>query len=743
MASQSGGSGLRELFASLEAEGHDGPQDAAGRQDTPSSSKRPEQTGTELKTPSRAYQSTADPLLPPNAWARGGPALRRPGAKPAPPRQVKSPPEGSIKKISLPDDGVCFFKKYHEQSIKITLSGDGRPAVRDDEVLNALAERDVDIRSVRSVWKGSNMRYLNVTFESPEEAKKAATLDEFKIREAKVSVAGRETATEVKVHWVPAWIGDAFVTKCLQDYGELLSYRSETKTIGGVLVFTGTKIARIKTTPESAAAIPVAFEIAGPIAARLLVTVRGRPPLCLQCFEIGHKQRSCPDKRPPPPEIQEDMDKKEDDDKDNDQPNECDKDKVSGDETEESDEDDEDDMETVPEEEGHHKGTQGAAQLPTPPPPIQDVTGSPDFLEESPLVIDIPKSHQDGTQDAAQTSPPPPPPQTPQTNTEDTPAVQESPRSSETTIDLATPESVPEIHLETKQATPAPTPTPPLRVEVEHAPWNTTPATPSPTDSETFIPPYLKPGPDRQRSSSRGRTRQATDQTPYSRPEQDRRRTRRDFRQTEAYQEAASKAEMSMSRFMHTRPTTLEDAIKKAEDAAKSKTRQTNDLPPKETTRSRPPTRTIDNTNQDDRDRPWNKPDWPRDDWNPTKGNNCNIWDSILYPELDDRNTTKSKIQRHIEYADRKKLIWKTTEDHYIRSLKFKQPERSRTILDMVHYEETCPEKNATEENRLRYLEQRLRQAQRWTQMGMKWQNDLFFFDKATIAAFEEDPRGE
>ena len=233
-------------------------------------------------TAATATTAAAAAAAPPNAWD-----------KPLPRR---GPPDGAIQRVTLPRS--AYVADYHERTIRVTLTGTGWPAVTNEEIFTALQDKGVDMATLRTAWKGSNMRFLNLTFETAEATAQATTLGQVKIREATATITGREKLAHVKVHWVPAWMRDDFVRTCLEDYGEVTSFHSETTTVGGRRIFTGTKIATLKTSAAKLAALPVAFEVDGPVPARLLVSVRGRPPLCLSCFASGHKQRQCPARFP-------------------------------------------------------------------------------------------------------------------------------------------------------------------------------------------------------------------------------------------------------------------------------------------------------------------------------------------------------------------------------------------------------------------------------------------------------------
>ena len=396
-------------------------------------------------------------------------------------------------RVTLPNDGANYTKAFLETTVKITLSGKGWPSVTNDQVLSAMADNSIDIRDIRTVWKGSNMRYLNITFESTEQAVKATALAEMRIGEALATIAGRETATEVKIHWVPAWIGDEFVLNLLRKYGEVLDFRSETATIGGTRVYTGTKVARLRTTPEKAKSIPTAFEVQGPVAARLLVSVRGRPPLCLQCFTIGHKQRFCPSKRPPAP-ADALQDRQEDD--------------AATDATETRSED------------AVAAATTVATRITTQEEYANDTDKDDDNNDSNDNTNKEDRDLQSDSNMEAEI--------TPEVVTHERPVV-DSFASTDEEPDIpvtSTPDSTPE-----NPATDA-------NVTVEHPPWTTTP-------NATLTPPPDSP----KTVDERDKDKRRTESSPYSRP-RDRQRSDSRGRRRQTSTEVAERAEKSLNRFL-------------------------------------------------------------------------------------------------------------------------------------------------------------------------------------------------
>ena len=97
---------------------------------------------------------------------------------------------------------------------------------------------------------------------------------------------------EFRVHWLPSYIKDSFVEDFFSHYGKVTSVTrdaavftpNDTKRTGVRRVMMETDELRKRT-------IPYVITFSGGYSA--LITMAGRPPLCLRCRQIGHLRKDC------------------------------------------------------------------------------------------------------------------------------------------------------------------------------------------------------------------------------------------------------------------------------------------------------------------------------------------------------------------------------------------------------------------------------------------------------------------
>ena len=189
----------------------------------------------------------------------------------------------------------------YEQTITITLTGSGWGAVRNAEVIDALAKHGVDLRTIQAIWKAEKLRYLHITFNSKEEALKSIGIRRMQLGDVTATIRGKATTTEVRVHYVPGWMATATVVELFQQYGEVQYAEHATTEIQGIKMKTGTVDLRIKTDHHQAKAIPPRIEIEEhEQIVNLMVNVRGQPLHCWACGSVGHTSHRCGRKDEPP-----------------------------------------------------------------------------------------------------------------------------------------------------------------------------------------------------------------------------------------------------------------------------------------------------------------------------------------------------------------------------------------------------------------------------------------------------------
>lgn len=106
----------------------------------------------------------------------------------------------------------------------------------------------------------------------------------------------------VRVHWFPTFIKDIALVEIFSNFGEVRDVR---KVIDqDTNIDTGVREVYLVETEEAKRTIPYMLKIDN-TDIKFLITVKGRPPLCLKCETPGHTRKNC---REEEQETTEDMD---------------------------------------------------------------------------------------------------------------------------------------------------------------------------------------------------------------------------------------------------------------------------------------------------------------------------------------------------------------------------------------------------------------------------------------------------
>ena len=121
----------------------------------------------------------------------------------------------------------AFNLRHFERTIQICLTGRGWWRWTNNDVLQALAEHGINIDHVRSIWKGRKHRYVFITFDTEDEAFDARNLEPFQIGEVTLEIRGRYASTDLKIHWIPAWMDRDLIKSWIAEYGEIMKAEME------------------------------------------------------------------------------------------------------------------------------------------------------------------------------------------------------------------------------------------------------------------------------------------------------------------------------------------------------------------------------------------------------------------------------------------------------------------------------------------------------------------------------------
>ena len=142
--------------------------------------------------------------------------------------------------------------------------------------------RIVDADDIGDLCKvDSNTYHLSVNSEAAVKLLDVTKSLRIKDQVLTISNVGKQVIT-IKLHWLPAYIRDVFISDFFSGYGKVLEVKREAAVINGdVTRRNGVRIVQLETDEVKKAKIPYLVSFAG--GQSMLITFQGRQPLCLRC----------------------------------------------------------------------------------------------------------------------------------------------------------------------------------------------------------------------------------------------------------------------------------------------------------------------------------------------------------------------------------------------------------------------------------------------------------------------------
>ncbi|KAH3804371.1 hypothetical protein DPMN_132655 [Dreissena polymorpha] len=152
-----------------------------------------------------------------------------------------------------------------------------------------------DIDAIASGPPGSG--YYDVVFDDKAKCEVFSTSvnGQIKFRDVlyDITLHGKQII-QLRVHWLPICTKRVVIKEILSNFGRVLSVDNEMYEIKGFACKSGTRLVTIEVSDAEKASIPHLLKFQ--CGAKALVTIRGRPPLCSRCFQLGHVRGECPDR---------------------------------------------------------------------------------------------------------------------------------------------------------------------------------------------------------------------------------------------------------------------------------------------------------------------------------------------------------------------------------------------------------------------------------------------------------------
>ncbi|XP_060608353.1 uncharacterized protein LOC132760384 [Ruditapes philippinarum] len=104
-------------------------------------------------------------------------------------------------------------------------------------------------------------------------------------------VALGKQIVKLRLHWMPIYINDAVIHEFLGSYGKIIDIKRLSFFNKGVKIVNGIREVTLEVTEVERQSIPHLLKFEDGLA--ILITIFGRPPLCLRCSQVGHLQRNC------------------------------------------------------------------------------------------------------------------------------------------------------------------------------------------------------------------------------------------------------------------------------------------------------------------------------------------------------------------------------------------------------------------------------------------------------------------
>ena len=190
-----------------------------------------------------------------------------------------------------PLEDALFNRDVVQRTVKF-LNTSFHGTVQVNDVVDILKSVDIPASDVETIARGISDKEVSVVFSSTQPLGKLLQKETYKVMSKTIRVvcSGRQIIS-VRVHWLPVYLSNTVVEALLKPYGKILDVHSGSTSVANRSFKSGVRVVRMEVDEVDKNKIPHMFKFQ--CGNKALVTIQGRPPLCLKCLQIGHFRNNC------------------------------------------------------------------------------------------------------------------------------------------------------------------------------------------------------------------------------------------------------------------------------------------------------------------------------------------------------------------------------------------------------------------------------------------------------------------
>ncbi|KAH3808489.1 uncharacterized protein LOC127833402 [Dreissena polymorpha] len=194
--------------------------------------------------------------------------------------------------VKLPAiEGNAVVEEFLNRSVRL-FSKNGLSTY---ETVRALKQAGIAPEDIQRINKGQSYQSVEVMFKFRDCLRKLSDLKgllDVGGKTVEVSSLGLKKVM-LKIHWLPVYFNTGKLSEIFSKFGKVLRVTDEHFDFDGVPIATGVRRVFIDMEEEKLSCLPHLLNFA--CGAKALITMYGRPPLCLRCRNVGHVRKECPE----------------------------------------------------------------------------------------------------------------------------------------------------------------------------------------------------------------------------------------------------------------------------------------------------------------------------------------------------------------------------------------------------------------------------------------------------------------